>query len=84
MNNPFGTKDNSFVCNKGFVGVSSFQSLPEFSALLLINSREAIAEAIIGLLLVFYLFRRQDFCYDHMTSQPLQFWFLLIRSCNFN
>ena len=35
-----------------------------------INSRTAIAEAIIGLLLVFFLFRRHDFCYDHMTSQP--------------
>ena len=34
------------------------------------NSRTAIAGAIIGLLLVF-LFRRHDFCYDHMTSQPL-------------
>ena len=34
------------------------------------NSRTAIAEAIIGLLLVFFLFRRHDFCYDHMTSQP--------------
>ena len=49
-----------------------------------INSREAISEAIIGLLLVFHLFRRQDFCYDHMTSQPLQICFLFIRSCNFN
>ena len=36
-----------------------------------INSRTAIAEAIIGLLLVFFLIRRHDFCYDHMTSQPL-------------
>ena len=36
-----------------------------------INSRTAIAGAIIGLLLVFFLFRRHDFCYDHMTSQPL-------------
>ena len=32
------------------------------------NSRTAIAGAIIGLLLVFF---RHDFCYDHMTSQPL-------------
>ena len=38
---------------------------------LVINSRTAIAGAIIGLLLVFFLFRRHDFCYDHMTSQPL-------------
>ena len=44
------------------------------------NSRTAIAGAIIGLLLVFFLFRRHDFCYDHMTSQPL----LFIRSCEFN
>ena len=36
---------------------------------IIINSRTAIAGAIIGLLLVF-LFRRHDFCYDHMTSQP--------------
>ena len=33
-------------------------------------SRSAIAGAIIGLLLDF-LFRRKDFFYDHMTSQPL-------------
>ena len=33
---------------------------------------------IIGLLLVFTLFRRQDFCFDHMTSQLLQICFLLI------
>ena len=38
--------------------------------LIFFNSRTAIAGAIIGLLLVF-LFRRHDFCYDHMTSQPL-------------
>ena len=31
-----------------------------------------------------FLFRRQDFCYDHMTSQPLQICFLFIRSWNFN
>ena len=48
------------------------------------NSREAIAEAIIGVLLVFYLFCRHDFCYDHMTSHRLQICFLFIRSCNFN
>ena len=36
-----------------------------------INSRTATAGAIIGLLLVFFLFRRHDFCYEHMTSQPL-------------
>ena len=47
-----------------------------------INSRTAIAGAIIGLLLVF-LFRRRDFCYDHMTSQPLQICFLFIHSCKF-
>ena len=35
------------------------------------NSRTATAGAIIGLLLVFFLYRRHDFCYDHMTSQPL-------------
>ena len=33
---------------------------------------------------MFFLFRRRDFCYDHMTSQPLQVCFLFIRSCNFN
>ena len=48
-----------------------------------INSREAIPKAIIGLLLDF-LFRRQDSCYDHMTSQPLQIWFLFIRLYDFN
>ena len=48
-----------------------------------INSRTAIAGAIISLLLVF-LFRRQDFCYDLMTTQLLQICFLFIRSCNFN
>ena len=47
------------------------------------NSRTAIAGAIFGLLLVF-LFRRRDFCYDHMRSQPLQICFLFIRSYNFN
>ena len=31
-----------------------------------------------------FWFRRRDFCYDHMTSQPLQICFLVIRSCNFN
>ena len=31
-----------------------------------------------------FLFRRRDFCYDRMTSQPLQICFLFIRSCNFN
>ena len=36
------------------------------------NSRTAIAGAIIGLLSYFFLFRRRYFCYDHMTSQPLQ------------
>ena len=46
-----------------------------------INSRTVIAGAIIGLLLVFFLFRH-DFCYDHMTSQPDHMTF--IRSCNFN
>ena len=30
-----------------------------------------------------FLFRRRDFCYDHMTSQPLQIFFLFICSCNF-
>ena len=34
------------------------------------NSHTAMAGAIIGLLLVF-LFGRQDFCYDHMTTQSL-------------
>ena len=48
------------------------------------NSQEAIADAIIGLLLVFYLFRCHDFCYHHMTSQPHQICFLFIRSYNFN
>ena len=31
-----------------------------------------------------FLFRRQEFYYDHMTSQPLQIFLLFIRSCNFN
>ena len=31
-----------------------------------------------------FLFRRQDFCYDHLTSQPLQICFSYIRLCNFN
>ena len=54
-------------------GISFFFGL---SYLPFFNSREAIAEAIIGLLLFFfYLFRRHDFCYDHMTSQPLQICF---------
>ena len=38
---------------------------------------------ISGLVYVF-LFRRQGFCYNHMTSQPLQICFLFISSCNFN
>ena len=29
-----------------------------------------------GILSAMFLFRRQDFCYDHMTSQPL-----LVHSC---
>ena len=36
-----------------------------------INSRTAIAGAIIGLLLVFFYFVVMIFFYDHMTSQPL-------------
>ena len=36
-----------------------------------------------GLVLICLLFSRQDFCYDHMTSQ-LQICFLFIRSCNIN
>ena len=52
-------------------------------ALSFFNSRTAIAGAIIGLLLVF-LFRRRNFCDDHMTSQLIQICFLFIRSCNFN
>ena len=51
--------------------------------LFVINSRTAIAGAIIDLLLVF-LFRRRDFCYNHMTSPPLQICFLFVLSCNFN
>ena len=31
-----------------------------------------------------FLFRRQDFCYNHMTSQPIQSCFLFICSCNYN
>ena len=31
-----------------------------------------------------FFFRRQDFCYDHMTSQPLQICFLFIRSRKFS
>ena len=37
-----------------------------------------------GLVLLFFLFRCQDFCYDHMRSQSLQICFLSIRSCHFN
>ena len=48
----------------------------------LIISCKAIAQAIIGILFVFYLLR-QDFCYDYMTSQILQIC-LFIRSSNFN
>ena len=41
---------------------------------LVFNSRTAIAGAIIGLLGFFF---RHDFCYDHMTSQPLfVHWFM--------
>ena len=36
------------------------------------------------ILLCFFLFRSQDFCYDHMTSPLLQIYFLFIRSCNLN
>ena len=49
--------------------VLELQIVKSFSKIV-INSRTAIAGAIIGLLLAF-LFRRHDFCYDHMTSQPL-------------
>ena len=49
------------------------------SLLLFFNSRTAIAGAIIGLLLVFS-FCRRDFCYDHMTSQPLQIFFLFVHA----
>ena len=31
-----------------------------------------------------FLFRCQDICYDHMTSQSLQISSLFIHSCNFN
>ena len=31
-----------------------------------------------------FLFRRQYFCCNHMTRQPLHICFLFIRSCNFN
>ena len=37
---------------------------------LIFNSGTAIAGAIIGLLLVFFILSSR-FCYDHMTSQPL-------------
>ena len=50
---------------------------------LFFNSHTAIAGAFIGLLLVYFLFRRRDFCDDHMMSQPLQICFLFILSCNF-
>ena len=61
----------------------SFESdSPDVSRFCLFKSRTAIAGDI-GLLLVF-LFRRRDFCYDHMTSRPLQICFLFIRSCSFN
>ena len=46
-----------------------------------INSRTAIAGAIIDLLLFFYFVVR--ICYDNMTSQPLQIYSLFIHSCNF-
>ena len=52
------------------------------SFICMINGREAIAEAIIGFLLVFCCCR--DFCSDHMTSQSLQICFLFIHSCSFN
>ena len=55
-----------------------------FFSFSLFNSRKAIAEAVIGLLLVFYSFSRHDFCYDNMLSQPLQICFWFIRSRNFN
>ena len=38
-----------------------------------------------GLVLLWSLFCKHDFCYDHKTSQsPLQICFLFIRSCNFS
>ena len=48
-----------------------------------INSREAIAEAIFVRLL-FFLFRCPDFWYHNMTSKSLQICFLFSLSCNFN
>ena len=46
----------------------------------LFNSREAIAGANISLHLVLFLSRRQDFCYDYMTSQSPEI--LFVRSWN--
>ena len=48
----------------------------------LFNSRRVISGANIGLLILaflimVFLFRRQDFCYDQMTSQSLQICFLI-------
>ena len=37
----------------------------------IVNSSAAIAGAVIGLLLFFFLLRHPGFCYDHMTSQLL-------------
>ena len=57
--------------------LSGILKLQVYKTSFFINSRTAIAGAIIGLLLVF--FRRRDFCHGHMTSQPLQICFLFIR-----
>ena len=69
----------TFLVAKAFV----FDYIDEVEHEDIINSREAIAEAIIGLVLVFFI-SSSTFFYDHMTSQPLQICFLFIRSCNFN
>ena len=72
-----------FFLSFSFIWLKVVQyTVRDFIQFRVINSRTAVAGAIIGLLLVFFC--RRDFRYDHMTSQPLQVCFLFILSCNFN
>ena len=61
------------VCLTVFLRLQIYEAIAaifwQSASYVVINSRAAIAGAIIGLHLVFFL--RHDFCYDHMTSQPL-------------